>query len=136
MCTGHLLHKAVSCYGVQPKSEDAGEFRLEKIKPPTNSSAIVPFIVPNFMIFPNSQPRCHQNTQGGFCTVSIGGGMRCFTTWLHLATIAYEEAQQPVTNHVLRPLQKGNVMGLHSIFKDHGHVEVKHVYSVQGMTSC
>ena len=31
----------------------------------------------------------------------------CFTTWLQLAVTTYEEAQQPITNYIVRPPQKG-----------------------------
>ena len=89
---------------------NVGELRLENLKTPTNSPA-VPFIVPELKLQPNSQLHIHpdltKNRKGGYCIVTISGDIMCFTTWLQLAINAYEEAQQPITNHIVRPLQKG-----------------------------
>ena len=89
---------------------NVGELRLENLKTPTNSPA-VPFIVPELKLQPNSQLHIHpdltKNRKGGYFTVTISGDIMCFTTWLQLAINAYEEAQQPITNHIVRPLQKG-----------------------------
>ena len=87
-----------------------GELWLENIRTPTNSPAI-PFIVPQLVLQPNSQlhiyPDVTKNRKGGYCTVIISGDLMCFTTWLQLAVTVYEEAQQPITYYIVRPLQKG-----------------------------
>ena len=89
---------------------NVGELRLENIRTPTNSPAI-PFIVPKLVLQPNSKLHIHpdvtKNRKGGFCTVTISGDIMCFTTWLQLAVVAYEEAHQPITNYLVRPLAKG-----------------------------
>lgn len=89
---------------------NVGELRLENIRTPTNSPTI-PFIIPQLVLQPNSQLHIHpdvtKNRKGGYCTVTISGDLMCFTTWLQLAITAYEEAQQPITSYIVRPLQKG-----------------------------
>ena len=86
------------------------ELRLENIRTPTNSPAIL-FIVPKLVLQPNSRLHIHpdvtKNRKGGFCTVTVSADIMCFSTWLQLAVTAYEEAQQPITNYLLRPLAKG-----------------------------
>ena len=60
----------------------------------------------------------------------------CLLTWLQLAITAYDKAQQPTTNYIVRPLQKGTqtfaekgmifsaIWGrLTAHLKIHGHVQ-------------
>ena len=89
-----------------------GDIRLDSIRTPTNSPAI-PFLVPQVVLQPNSQlhnqlgPDVTENRQGGHCTVTISSDIMCFTTWLQLLVIASQEAKQPITNRIVRPLLKG-----------------------------
>ena len=89
---------------------NVGDLRLEHIKTPTNSPAI-PCNVPQLVLQPNCQLHIHpdvtKNRKGGYCTVTSSGDLMCFTTWLQLAITAYKEAQQPITNYIVGPLQKG-----------------------------
>lgn len=89
---------------------NVGELRLENIRTPTNSPAI-PLITPNLLLQPHVQLHLHpdatKSRKGGYCTVTISGDLMCFTTWLQLAVSAYDAAQQPITNHLVRPLQRG-----------------------------
>ena len=100
---------------------NVGDLRLDNIRTPTNSPAI-PFLAPKLLLQPNSQLHLHpdttKNRKGGYCMVTISGGIMCFTTWLQLAVSAYEEANQPITNHIVRPLHKGT-----------------HIFAEKGMTS-
>ena len=87
-----------------------GGLRLSNIKTPTNSPA-TPFIIPELTLQPGAQlhlfPDVTKNRKGGYCTVTLSCDMMCFTAWLQLAAVAYEEAKQPITNYVMRPLHKG-----------------------------
>ena len=90
---------------------NVGALRLSNIVTPTNSPAI-PYIVPEVTLQPGAQlyllPDVTKNRKGGHCTVDIRCDLLCFTTWLQLAVPAYEEAKQPITNHVVRPLGRGS----------------------------
>ena len=100
---------------------NVGELRLENVRMPTNSPAI-PFLVPQNLLQPNAQLHIHpdhtKNRKGGYCTVTISCDIMCFTTWLQLLVNASEEAKQPITNHLVRPLQRGT-----------------HTFAEKGMTS-
>ena len=89
---------------------NVGALRLSNIKAPTNSPA-TPFIIPQLTLQPGAQlhlfPDITKNRKGGHCTVTLSCNIMCFTAWLQLATAAYEEAKQPITNYVVRPLHKG-----------------------------
>ena len=90
---------------------NVGALRLSNIVTPTNSPAI-PYIVPEVTLQPGAQlyllPDVTKNRKGGHCTVDIRCDLLCFTTWAQLAVPAYEEARQPITNHVVRPLGRGS----------------------------
>ena len=90
---------------------NVGALRLSNIVTPTNSPAI-PYIVPEVTLQPGAQlyllPDVTKSRKGGHCTVDIRCDLLCFTTWLQLAVPAYEEAKQPITNHVVRPLGRGS----------------------------
>lgn len=89
---------------------NVGGLRLSNIKTPTNSPAI-PFIIPELTLQAGAQlylyPDVTKNRKGGHCTVTLSCDIMCFTTWLQLATAAHEEAKQPITNYIMRPLHKG-----------------------------
>ena len=87
---------------------NVGALRLSNIVTPTN----IPFIVPEVTLQPGAQlylfPDVTKNRRGGHCTVNIRCDLLCFTTWLRLAVPAYEDARQPITNYVIRPLGRGS----------------------------
>ena len=100
---------------------NVGDIRLDNIRTPTNSPAI-PFLVPQVLLQPNSQLHIHpdvtKNRKGGHSTVTISSDIMCFTTWLQLLVTSSEEARQPITNYIVRPLHKGT-----------------HTFAEKGMTS-
>ena len=89
---------------------NVGGLRLSNLKTPTNGPA-TPFIIPQLTLQPRAQlhlfPDVTKNRRGGHCTVTLSCDIMCFTAWLQLAAAAYEEAKQPITNYVVRPLHKG-----------------------------
>ena len=89
---------------------NVGGLRLSNIKTPTNSPA-TPFIIPQLTLQPGAQlhlfPDVTKNRKGGYCTVTLSCDIMCFTAWLQLAAASYEEAKQPITNYIMRPLHKG-----------------------------
>ncbi len=89
---------------------NVGELRLSNFKTPTNSPAI-PFLVPEMTLQAGSQlhifPDVTKNRKGGHCTVTLSCDIMCFTTWLQLAVESSEDLKQPITNYIVRPLQRG-----------------------------
>ena len=92
---------------------NVGALRLSNIVTPTNSPAIF-YIVPEVTLQPGAQlyllPDITKIHKEGHCTVNIRCDRLCFATWLHFAVPAYEEARQPFTNYVVRPLGRGSKM--------------------------
>ena len=89
---------------------NVGDLRLSNIRTPTNSPA-VPFIVPELTLQAGSHlgifPDVTKNRKGGHCTVTLSCDIMCFTTWLQLAITVYQDALQPITNYIVRPVQRG-----------------------------
>ena len=87
-----------------------GELRLSNFKTPTNSPAI-PFLVPKMTLQAGSQlhifPDVTNNCKGGHCILTLSCDIMCFTTWLQLAVETSKDLNQPSTNYIVRPLQRG-----------------------------
>ena len=124
---------------------NVGALRLSNIMTPTNSSAIT-FIVPDLTLQPGAQlylfPDVTKNRKGGHCTVSISCDLLCFTTWLQLAVPAYEDARQPITNYVVRPLNRGSKTFAEKCMTSSAiwarfthHLKVNHMYNGESVHS-
>ena len=134
-----------SCF----RGYNAGGLRLENIRLPTdgNKGSAIPFLLPQTTLPEGAQlhlkPDMTKNKKGGSCTIALTKDMLCISTWLPLAVDAYAEAQQPITNYVVRPSQPDQ-----SSFKEEGmtssalwhrltlHLKACNLYTGQSLHSC